>query len=356
MIMRKGILGQKIGMTSMFANDGKKIPVTIIKVESNIVTKVNSMESDGYKSLQLSVFDKKKKKFNKPEIGHFKKSNTTPKFFVKEIKNMDNFSLGDKVNVNIFNEGELVDVSGVTKGKGFAGNIKRHNQSIGPKSHGGGGGSKPVRQVGSLGDMVSNRVFKGMTMPGQMGNVNRTMQNLEVILVNPKDNFILVKGSIPGPKKGFVIIKSAIKGLPNREKFDLLDVSLADKKNELLIESKKLGVNLDSSMSLDEMNEKIKLAKEEASIENKNKEETKVEPASTENKDKEEIKVESASTENKDKEEIKAEPASTENKDKEEAKVAPASTENKDKEEIKVAPASTENKDKENKDVKEGDE
>ena len=233
----KGILGRKIGMTSVFSNHGVQIPVTVIEVEPNVVTKVATEDKDGYTSLQLAIFDKKKSRITKPEAGHFKKANTAPKRFVKESRGIAGFELGQNVDASIFKIGELVDVTGTSKGKGFAGTIKRHNQSIGPKSHGGGGGSKPTRQTGSLGDVVSNRVFKGMTMPGHLGHVKRTVQNLEVVSID--GNTLVVKGSIPGPNKSFVVIKEAVKGLPSVTPFELVNVKEMEKKNELLEEAKK---------------------------------------------------------------------------------------------------------------------
>ncbi|GFR75231.1 50S ribosomal protein L3 [Elysia marginata] len=175
---------------------------------------------------------------------------------------MDGFTLGQTVDASIFSAGQLVDVTGTAKGKGFAGAIKRHNQSIGPKSHGGGGGSKPVRQTGSLGDISGNKVVKGMTMPGQMGNVQRTQQNLEVISVDPENNLLLIKGSIPGPKKSYVIVKEAIKLLPDKEVKVLVNVKEAQEKNELLEEAKKAGADVNTDMSVQEMKDAIKASSE----------------------------------------------------------------------------------------------
>ena len=261
----KGILGRKVGMTSVFSEYGKNVPVTIIEAIPNIVTNVFTKEKHGYKALQLSVFDRRDKTVSKPLLGHFKKSKTGAKYFIKEIKDMIGFSHGAKVDLSIFNIGDLVDVTGTSKGKGFAGAIKRHNQSIGPKSHGGGGGSKPVRLTGSLGDVSSNRVFKGQTMPGQMGNVKRTTQNLEIVSIDLDNNVVLVKGSIPGPNKRFVIVKEAIKGLSSREAFKLVDVNKTQIKNELLEEAKKVGANVNTNMSVVEMKEAI-LAANEAKV------------------------------------------------------------------------------------------
>ena len=253
----KGILGQKIGMTSMFSEQGVSIPVTIIKTLSNVVTNVSTIEKNGYNAIQLSTFDRRKKTVSKPVLGHFKKAKTNPKYFTKEIRNMTGLNLGDKVDLSIFKAGELVDVTSNSKGKGFAGSIKRHNQKIGPKSHGGGGGSKPIRLTGGIGDVVSNRVFKGRHMPGQMGNVKSTIQNLEIILVDQDNEAILVKGSIPGPRKCFVVVKEAIKGLKSKEPAKLIDTSLSKLKNQLVQEANKVGAQVNSSMDVKEIQKLI---------------------------------------------------------------------------------------------------
>ena len=228
----KGILGKKVGMTQIYSDHGYSIPVTIIQIEKNIETKVLTKEKNGYTALQLATSEKKEKHSSKALINHFKKANTTPKRFVKEIRDMEGYKLGDEIKPSIFKSGELVDVTGISKGKGFAGTIKRWNQHIGPKSHGGGGGSQPVRQTGSLGDISGNKVFKGMTMPGHLGNVQRTVQNLVIVDVNERDHYILVKGSIPGPNKSFVIIKQSVKQLPNKEESKLVNLKTEIKKNE----------------------------------------------------------------------------------------------------------------------------
>ncbi|MGL5357462.1 MAG: 50S ribosomal protein L3 [Metamycoplasmataceae bacterium] len=259
----KGILGKKIGMTQIFLDHGHSIPVTMIEIDKNIVTKVFTAEKNGYKALQLSTIEKKESRSNKPEIGHFKKANTTPKRFVKEIRDMEGYNIGDEVSPSIFKSGELVDVIGISKGKGFAGSIKRHNQKIGPKSHGGGGGSKPVRQTGSLGDISGNKVVKGMTMPGHLGNQQTTIQNLIVVSVNLEENYILVKGSIPGPKKGLVVVRQAIKQLPNRDEVKLVNLYEEHQKNELLEQAKKVGAELNDDMNVSQMKEAIKIAEAE---------------------------------------------------------------------------------------------
>lgn len=235
----KGILGRKVGMTSVFTDQGRNIAVTVIEVQPNVVTQVLSQDKHGYDAIQLAVFDRREKTSTKPMLGHFKKANTTAKRFVREIRGMEGYTLGQEVSANIFAAGELVDVTGTSKGHGFQGTIKRHNQSIGPRSHGGGGGSQPIRQTGSLGDMVSNRVFKGMTMPGHMGVDKVTTQNLEIIAVDMKNNVILVKGSIPGANKSFVVVRQAVKGLPSKEGVKLVNVREAAEKNALLEEAKK---------------------------------------------------------------------------------------------------------------------
>ncbi len=259
----KGILGCKIGMTQVFTDHGRAIAATIIQVEPNVVTGVFTDDKDGYTALQLAVGDKREKNSTKPLVGHFKKAGTTAKRFVKEIRGMQGYKLGEKINASIFKIGEIVDVIGTSKGKGFAGAIKRHNQSIGPKSHGGGGGSQPTRQTGSLGDISGNKVVKGMTMPGQMGNKKATVQNLEVILIDVKNNLLVVKGSIPGPRKSFVIVRSSVKLLKNREPVKLVNVHESKIKNELLEEAKKVGANVNTDMAIEEMKSIIDAANKE---------------------------------------------------------------------------------------------
>ena len=205
----KGILGRKIGMTSVFAKDGKLIPVTVIEVEPNVVSQIKTKEKDGYEAIQLAAFDKREKLANKPEQGHLKKANTTPKRFLREIRGVDvtNYSLGSEVKADIFAEGEMVDVTGTYKGKGFQGVIKRWNQSRGPMGH----GSQYHRGVGSLGTLLPMRVIPGKKMPGHMGSEQVTIQNLEVVQVDLENNVILIKGNVPGPKKSLVLIKTSVK-------------------------------------------------------------------------------------------------------------------------------------------------
>ena len=227
----KGILGRKVGMTEVFTTDGKLIPVTVIEVEPNVVTQIKTVEKDGYNSIQLGAFDKREKLSNKPEMGHIKKANTTPKRFLKEIKGLDvsSYEVGQVISVDLFEAGELVDVTGTSKGKGFAGTIKRHNFSRGPMAH----GSHYHRAVGSIGPMRPMRVLKGKKLPGHMGNETVTIQNLEIVAVDVENNCLLVSGNVPGPKKGYVLVRSAIKGAGKNEAKELVSYIVEEVKEEV---------------------------------------------------------------------------------------------------------------------------
>ncbi len=215
----KGILGRKIGMTQVFTKDGNLIPVTVVEVTPNVVMQVKTLETDGYNAIQLGVIDKKEKKATRQEIGHAKKANTTPKRFLKELRNVEGeYQQGQILKADVFSVGELVDVTGTSKGKGFAGSIKRHNQNRGPMGH----GSHYHRGPGSLGTMLPKRVLKGKNLPGHMGNETITIQNLQIIEVNEKENYILVSGNIPGPKNSLVLIKSAIKNNKKKAEFEVI--------------------------------------------------------------------------------------------------------------------------------------
>ena len=203
----KGILGRKVGMTQVFTTEGKLIPVTVVSVEPNTVMQVKTVETDGYNAIQLGVVDKKEKNASRASVGHAKKANTTPKRFLKEIRDCEGYQVGDKVSADVFEVGDIVDVTGTSKGKGFAGTIKRHGQSRGPMAH----GSHYHRGPGSLGTMLPKRVLKGKKLPGHMGNETVTVQNLEIIEVNTAENYILVSGNVPGAKNALVLIKNAIK-------------------------------------------------------------------------------------------------------------------------------------------------
>ena len=206
----KGILGRKIGMTEKFTTDGKVIPVTVISVEPNVITQIKTVDTDGYNAIQLGVVDKKEKHATKQEIGHAKKAGVAPKRFLKEIRVEDTqaYELGSTIKADTFEAGEKVDVTGTSKGKGFAGVIKRHNQSRGPETH----GSRYHRRPGSMGTMRPMRVLKGKKLAGHMGSETVTIQNLEIVEVNVNDNYILVSGNVPGAKNSLVLIKSAVKG------------------------------------------------------------------------------------------------------------------------------------------------
>jgi large subunit ribosomal protein L3 len=233
----KGILGRKLGMTQVFTKSGILIPVTVIEVEPNIVTQIKTVETDGYNAIQLGFSTKREKLSNKPELGHYKKANTTPKRFLKEIRDVDatNYQMGQEIKVDIFETGEVVDVTGTSKGKGFQGSIKRHNFSRGPMSH----GSQYHRGVGSLGTMKAMRVFKGKKLPGHMGHETVTIQNLEIVSIDIDNNIILVKGNVPGPKKSLVIIKTAIKHpdvINEKEELKKYDETSANEENAIAVE------------------------------------------------------------------------------------------------------------------------
>ena len=217
----KGILGRKIGMTQVFSKNGDLIPVTVIEVEPNVVSQIKNNETDGYEAVQLAAITAKEKNTNKPKMGHLKKAGSEPKRFLKEIRgvNISDYTIGQTIDASIFAEGEMVDVSGISKGKGFQGVIKRHNQTRGPMGH----GSQYHRGVGSMGTLLPMHVLKGKKLPGHMGHELVTVQNLEVVKIDLENNIMLIKGNVPGPKKSLVVIKTAVKN-PNKinEKIDLV--------------------------------------------------------------------------------------------------------------------------------------
>ena len=219
----KGILGRKVGMTQVFTKEGKLIPVTVVEVTPNVVMQVKTVETDGYNAIQLGVVDKKEKNANKQEVGHAKKANTTPKRFLKELRNVDGeYTQGQTLSADVFEVGEIVDVTGTSKGKGFQGVIKRHNQNRGPMGH----GSHYHRRPGSMGTMLPKRVLKGKKLPGHMGMETITIQNLQIVEVNASENYILVSGNIPGAKNSLVLIKSAVKNNGKKSEFEV--ISYAD--------------------------------------------------------------------------------------------------------------------------------
>ena len=207
--MTKGILGRKIGMTQVFAENGELIPVTVIAANPNVVLQKKTTETDGYNAIQLGFEDKREKLTNKPEQGHTAKASTTPKRFIREIRDadVDGLEVGQEVKVDVFATGAIVDVTGISKGKGFQGVIKRHGQSRGPMSH----GSRYHRRPGSMGPVAPNRVFKGKKLAGRMGGDQVTIQNLEIVQVDTERNLLLVKGNVPGAKKSLVVVQGAVK-------------------------------------------------------------------------------------------------------------------------------------------------
>ena len=182
--MTKGILGKKVGMTQIFTEAGELIPVTVIEATPNVVLQVKTVETDGYNAIQVGFDDKREVLSNKPAKGHVAKANTAPKRFIREFKNIEGLEVGAEITVDTFAAGDVVDVTGTSKGKGYQGVIKRHGQHIGPKGH----GSGAHRIVVSMGPIAPNRIAPGKKLPGQMGHVTRTIQNLEVVAVDPENN------------------------------------------------------------------------------------------------------------------------------------------------------------------------
>ena len=211
----KGLLGRKLGMTQVFTADGVLIPVTVVEVSPNVVLQKKTIENDGYEAVQLGYEEKKIQRATKALVGHVTKANTTPKQFIKEIRGtgLNGYEVGAQVKADLFAPGEMVDVSGTSKGKGYTGAVVRNNQSTGPNSHGSGFHRSP----GSLATIGRNNsvINKGRIMAGQEGGYSTTNQNLEVIAVDTDKNVILIKGNVPGPKRGYVVIKSTVKPVAN---------------------------------------------------------------------------------------------------------------------------------------------
>ncbi len=208
--MKKAILAKKIGMTQIFGENGVVVPVTVLEAGPCVVTQVKTMENDGYKAVQIGFGDIREKLVTKPEQGHFAKAGTPNKRFVREFKldDAEAYEVGQEVKVDVFTAGDVIDVTGTSKGKGFQGAIKRHGFSRGPMTH----GSKYHRHAGSNGAASSpSRVFKGKKMPGRMGAERVTVQNLEVVSVDAENNLLLVKGAVPGPRKSLVMVRDAVK-------------------------------------------------------------------------------------------------------------------------------------------------
>ena len=208
--MKKAILATKVGMTQIFGEDGVLTPVTVLQAGPCVVTQVKTIENDGYSAVQVGFGDIRDVLVNKPKAGHFKKAGVANKRFLREFKfeNAADYTLGQEIKVDIFAKGDKVDAVGTSKGKGFQGAIKRHGLSRGPMGH----GSKYHRHAGSNGPATTpGRVFKGKHMPGHMGHVRVTVQNLEVVRIDTENNIILIKGAVPGPKKGLIMLKESVK-------------------------------------------------------------------------------------------------------------------------------------------------
>lgn len=204
----KGILGKKVGMTQVFTENGELVPVTVVEVGSNVVLQVKTVENDGYEAVQLGFDDQREVNANKPAKGHAAKANTAPKRFVREIRDVElgEYKVGDEIKADLFEVGDIVDVTGTSKGHGFQGNIKRWGQSRGPMAH----GSRYHRRPGSMG-VIINRVMKGKLLPGRMGGKRVTIQNLEIVKADTENGVLLIKGNVPGANKSFVTIKSTVK-------------------------------------------------------------------------------------------------------------------------------------------------
>lgn len=210
--MKKAILATKVGMTQIFNEDGLLIPVTVLQAGPCVVTQVKTEDNDGYAAVQVGFGQIREKLVNKPEKGHFEKAGVDVKRFLKEFKfdNVAEYEVGQEIKADIFAAGDHIDATAISKGKGFQGAIKRHGQSRGPMTH----GSKYHRHAGSNGAASDpSKVAKGKKMPGQMGNVQVTVQNLEIVRVDTENNLLLVKGAVPGPKKSLVTIKESVKSL-----------------------------------------------------------------------------------------------------------------------------------------------
>lgn len=207
--MSKGILGKKIGMTQIFTPEGKVVPVTVVEAGPCPVVQKKTVATDGYNAIQIGFSVLRESLSNKPRKGHFQKASLKPMRYVREFKinDVESYEIGQEVKVDLFTVGDKIDVVGTSKGKGFAGMIKRHNASRGPMAH----GSKYHRRTGSLGAKGPARVFKGRELPGRMGGERVTIQNLEVVRIDADKNLILIKGAVPGANKSLLILKPSVK-------------------------------------------------------------------------------------------------------------------------------------------------
>ena len=208
--MKKAILAKKVGMTQIFNEAGELVPVTVLQAGPCVVTQVKTIENDGYEAVQVGFEDIREKLVNKPVKGMFDKAGVSYKRYVREFKLEGEYSVKDEIKVDVFEAGDKIDATAIAKGKGFQGAIKRHGQSRGPMAH----GSKYHRHAGSNGACSDpSKVFKGKKMPGQMGAVKVTVQNLEIVRIDAEENIILVKGAVPGPKKATVVLKESVKAI-----------------------------------------------------------------------------------------------------------------------------------------------
>ena len=205
----KSIMGSKLGMTQLYNDDGTILPVTIVQAGPCYVVQKKTVESDGYNALQVGFGERAAQNFNKPEKGHFSKAEVKPLRYLKEFRmgSVDEYTVGQEITASVFEPGDRVDVVGTSKGKGFSGTIKKYNFQRGPMGH----GSKSHRRVGSAGAKGPARVFKGTKRPGRMGGVRVTVQNLEIVKVDPERNLLIVKGAVPGPRGSLLTIKSSVK-------------------------------------------------------------------------------------------------------------------------------------------------
>lgn len=223
----KGIIGRKLGMTQVFTVEGELIPVSVVDVTPNVVMQKKTLVTDGYDAVQLGYQDKKVSRITKPAAGHAQKADTVAKQYLREIRGtaLHEFEVGNAIDGSIFVAGDLVDVTGTSKGKGYAGAIKRNNQKLGPKSH----GSGYHRGVGSLttGGRTLARIAKGRVMAGQMGNVKVTNRNLEIVKIDTNYHYLLIKGNIPGPKRGVVVIKTTTKKIKHKTPVELVDYAVS---------------------------------------------------------------------------------------------------------------------------------
>ncbi|NLJ56273.1 MAG: 50S ribosomal protein L3 [Firmicutes bacterium] len=207
--MEKGILAKKIGMTRIFDEEGRSIPVTVLEAGPCTVLVKKTVEKDGYQAIQVGFKPAKKNRLNKPAAGYFAQVEVAPLKHIRELRvhNTDHYAVGQEIKADIFKAGDYVDVTGISRGKGFAGNIKRHGQALGPRTH----GSRYHRGPGSMGAVGPSRVFKGKKLPGRMGGDKVTVQKLKVVKVDAGKNLLLVKGAVPGPRNVLVLVKNSVK-------------------------------------------------------------------------------------------------------------------------------------------------